>query len=114
MTLAPRNLILEVRGLRKSFGATEVLKGIDFAVEPQERQFRVLIGRKTRSLVNLGMLTALNRSTELAAHVRGAVNNGATKEEIQEVLLQTAVYCGLPAALEAARLAQAAVEEYEK
>ena len=64
------------------------------------------LDRKTRSLVNLGMLTALNRSTELAAHVRGAVNNGASKEEIQEVLLQTAVYCGMPAGLESFRVAE--------
>ena len=64
------------------------------------------IDRKTRSLVNLAMLTALNRSTELAAHVRGAVNNGATHEEIQEVLLQAAVYCGMPAGLEAFRVAE--------
>jgi 4-carboxymuconolactone decarboxylase len=64
------------------------------------------LDRKTRSLVNIGMLTALNRSTELAAHVRGAVNNGATKEEIQEVLLQTAVYCGMPAGLESFRVAE--------
>jgi 4-carboxymuconolactone decarboxylase len=62
--------------------------------------------RKTRSLVNLAMLTALNRSTELAAHVRGAVNNGATQKEIQEVLLQAAVYCGMPAGLEAFRVAE--------
>jgi 4-carboxymuconolactone decarboxylase len=64
------------------------------------------LDRRTRSLVNIGMLTALNRSTELAAHVRGAVNNGATKEEIQEVLLQTAVYCGMPAGLESFRVAE--------
>jgi 4-carboxymuconolactone decarboxylase len=64
------------------------------------------LDRKTRSLVNLGMLTALNRSTELAAHVRGAVNNGATQEEIQEVLLQAAVYCGMPAGLESFRVAE--------
>ena len=64
------------------------------------------LDRKTRSLVNIGMLTALNRSTELAAHVRGAVNNGATKEEIQEVLLQSAVYCGMPAGLESFRVAE--------
>jgi 4-carboxymuconolactone decarboxylase len=67
---------------------------------------RAGLDRKTRSLVNLGMLTALNRSTELAAHIRGAVNNGATKEEIQEVLLQTAVYCGMPAGLESFRVAE--------
>lgn len=64
------------------------------------------LDRKTRSLVNIGMLTALNRSTELAAHVRGAVNNGASREEIQEVLLQTAVYCGMPAGLESFRVAE--------
>jgi 4-carboxymuconolactone decarboxylase len=64
------------------------------------------LDRKTRSLVNIGMLTALNRSTELAAHIRGAVNNGASKEEIQEVLLQTAVYCGMPAGLESFRVAE--------
>jgi 4-carboxymuconolactone decarboxylase len=64
------------------------------------------LDRRTRSLVNIGMLTALNRSTELAAHIRGAVNNGATREEIQEVLLQTAVYCGMPAGLESFRVAE--------
>ena len=69
------------------------------------------LDRRTRSLVNLGMLTALNRSTELAAHVRGAVNNGATKEEIQEVLLQAAVYCGMPAGLEAFRVAEKVLDD---
>ena len=62
--------------------------------------------RKTRSLLNLAMLTALNRSHELAVHVRGAINNGATVEEVQETLLQTAVYVGAPAALEAFRVAE--------
>jgi 4-carboxymuconolactone decarboxylase len=71
------------------------------------------LDRKTRSLVNIGMLTALNRSTELAAHVRGAVNNGATKEEIQEVLLQTAVYCGMPAGLESFRVAEKVLGELD-
>ncbi|MEA2179834.1 MAG: 4-carboxymuconolactone decarboxylase [Solirubrobacteraceae bacterium] len=64
------------------------------------------LDRRTRSLVNLGMLTALNRSTELAVHIRGAVNNGASKEEIQETLLQAAVYCGMPAGLESFRVAE--------
>jgi 4-carboxymuconolactone decarboxylase len=67
--------------------------------------------RKTRSLINLAMLTALNRSTELGAHVRGAVNNGATKEEIQEVLLQAAVYCGMPAGLESFRVAEKVLDD---
>jgi 4-carboxymuconolactone decarboxylase len=69
------------------------------------------IDRKTRSLLNLGMLTALNRHHELAAHVRGAVNNGCSAVEIREVLLQAAIYCGLPAALDAFRTAERALEE---
>ena len=63
------------------------------------------LDRRTRSLLNLAMLTALNRPHELAGHVRGAVNNGCTEVEIREVLLQAAVYCGLPAALDAFRVA---------
>lgn len=70
--------------------------------------------RRERSLVNLGMLTALNRSHELRVHVRGAVRNGCTREEIQEVLLQAAIYCGVPAAMEAFRVAEAALEELER
>ncbi|GAA4174052.1 4-carboxymuconolactone decarboxylase [Gryllotalpicola koreensis] len=72
------------------------------------------LSRKTRSLVNLAMLTALNRSHELGVHVRGALNNGVTVEEIQEVLLQAAVYVGAPAALESFRVAERALKEYEK
>lgn len=68
--------------------------------------------RKTRSLLNLAMLTALNRSHELAVHVRGALNNGATEAEIQEVLLQTAIYVGVPAALESFRIADRVVKEH--
>jgi 4-carboxymuconolactone decarboxylase len=64
------------------------------------------IDRRTRSLLNLAMLTALNRPHELAGHVRGAVNNGCSEEEIRETLLQAAVYCGLPAALDAFRVAE--------
>ncbi|MHB1508103.1 MAG: 4-carboxymuconolactone decarboxylase [Acidimicrobiales bacterium] len=66
---------------------------------------------KTRSLLNLAMLTALNRSHELATHVRGAITNGATEGEIQEVLLQTAVYAGVPAALESFRVADRVLSE---
>ncbi|MDI9977187.1 carboxymuconolactone decarboxylase family protein [Rhodococcus sp. IEGM 1307] len=66
---------------------------------------------QTRSLLNLAMLTALNRSHELAVHVRGAVTNGCTDEQIQEVLLQAAVYVGVPAALESFRIAEATLKE---
>jgi 4-carboxymuconolactone decarboxylase len=69
------------------------------------------LDRKTRSLLNLAMLTALNRMHELAVHVRGAVTNGATDEEIQEALLQTAIYCGVPAALESFRVAEQVLKE---
>lgn len=63
------------------------------------------LSRKQRSLLNLGMLTALNRSPELRLHIRGALNNGCTVEEIREVLLQAAVYCGIPAGLDAFKAA---------
>jgi 4-carboxymuconolactone decarboxylase len=69
------------------------------------------IDRKTRSLLNLGMLTALNRSNELTVHARGALRNGATVTEIQEVILQAAVYCGVPAALEACRAVEQGLGE---
>lgn len=64
------------------------------------------IDRKTRSIVNIALLTALNRPAQLAHHVEGAITNGCTLLEIREVLLQTAVYCGLPAAGEAFRVAE--------
>ena len=69
------------------------------------------LDRRTRSLLTLGMLTALNRGHELAGHVRGAVRNGCTEREIQEALLQTAGYCGAPAALEAFRVAEPVLRE---
>jgi 4-carboxymuconolactone decarboxylase len=69
------------------------------------------LDRRTRSLVNLGMLTALNRMHEFAAHVRGAIRNGCTITEIQEVILQAAVYCGAPAAMESARVAEKVLAE---
>ena len=64
------------------------------------------LDRRTRSLVNLGMLAALNRGHELGVHVRGALTNGVTPEEIREVLLQAAIYCGVPAGMEAFRIAE--------
>jgi 4-carboxymuconolactone decarboxylase len=67
--------------------------------------------RATRSLINIAMLTALNRSHELAVHVRGALNNGVTEQEIQEVLLQTAIYVGVPASLESFRVAERVIQE---
>src|SRR6266567_1137891 len=72
---------------------------------------RDALDHKTRSLLNVAMLSALNRPHELAMHVRGALRNGCTREEIREVLLQVAVYCGVPAAVDAFRTARAALDE---
>lgn len=72
------------------------------------------LDRRTRSLLNLAMLTALNRPHEFSVHIRGALRNGCTEAEIQEVLLQTAVYCGAPAALESFRLAERVIEEVRR
>jgi 4-carboxymuconolactone decarboxylase len=69
------------------------------------------LDRRTRSLLNIVMLTALNRMHELSVHVRGAIRNGVTVEEIQEALLQAAVYVGVPASLESFRVAEAKIEE---
>lgn len=65
--------------------------------------------RKTRSLLNVGMLAALNRPHELQLHTRGALRNGCTESEIVEVVLQVAVYCGVPAAVDAMRNVRAAI-----
>ena len=67
--------------------------------------------KKTRSMLNLAMLTALNRPHELKLHVRGALKNGVSREEISEVLLQAAIYCGVPAAVDAFRTAREALKE---
>ncbi len=71
------------------------------------------IDRRTRSCITIAMLVALGREEELAIHVRGALNNGVTREEVKEVLLQTAVYCGIPAANTAFRVAAAVFSESE-
>ena len=63
------------------------------------------LDRRTRSLLNLAMLTALNRSPELRLHVKGALTNGVTADEIKEVLIHATVYCGIPAGLEAFKVA---------
>ncbi len=69
------------------------------------------LDRRTRSLLNLAMLTALNRGSELKLHVRGAVTNGVSAEEIKEALLQATIYCGIPAGLEAFKIANGVLEE---
>jgi len=72
------------------------------------------LSRKDRSMLNLGMVSALGRTNELKAHVRGALNNGWTKEELREVFLQIAVYCGVPTAIDSFRVAQEVINEMEQ
>lgn len=70
--------------------------------------------RKTRSMLNLAMLSALNRPHELKMHIKGALKNGVTRQEIREVFLQMAVYCGIPAGVDAFRVAREAFAEADK
>jgi 4-carboxymuconolactone decarboxylase len=72
------------------------------------------LDKKTRSIINLAMISALNRPNELKMHVKGAIRNGLTKEEIREVLLQVAIYCGIPAGVDSFRIAKEAFAEIEK
>jgi 4-carboxymuconolactone decarboxylase len=69
------------------------------------------LDRRTRSFLNLAMLTALNRPHEIKLHVRGAINNGLTKDEIGEVFLQSAIYCGVPAAIDSFKIAKEVFKE---
>jgi 4-carboxymuconolactone decarboxylase len=70
--------------------------------------------RKVRSLLNIAMLTALNRPHEVKLHVRGALNNECTREEILEVLLQACIYCGVPAAIDSMRIAKETFAEMDR
>jgi 4-carboxymuconolactone decarboxylase len=72
------------------------------------------LDRKTRSLLNLAMIAALNRPHELKLHVKGALRNGLTREQIREVFLQVAIYCGVPAGVDSFRIAREAFAEYDR
>jgi 4-carboxymuconolactone decarboxylase len=69
------------------------------------------LDRRTRSIMNLAMLSALNRPHEVKMHVKGALNNGLTKDDIKEVFLQVAIYCGVPAAVDSFRIAKEVFQE---
>jgi 4-carboxymuconolactone decarboxylase len=69
------------------------------------------LDRRTRSIINLAMISALNRPHEVRMHVKGAINNGLTKDEIREVLLQVAIYCGVPAGVDSFRVAKEVFQE---
>ena len=94
----------------------------DFNIEMQELVTQYCWGdvwnrpgleRRTRSFLNLAMITALNRPHELKLHVRGAINNGLSKDEIKEVFLQAAIYCGVPAAIDSFRVASETFKEMD-
>lgn len=126
---APKNQELFDQGLstrREVLGAEYVDASIrnatDFNIDMQELVTQYCWGdvwnrpgleRKTRSFLNLAMITALNRPHELKLHVRGAINNGLTKEEIKEVFLQAAIYCGVPAAIDSFRVASEVFKEMD-
>ena len=113
-----------LRARREVFGAERVDRTLS-AASDFTRPFQELLteycwgeiwsrpglDRRTRSMLNIVMLTALNRMHELGMHVRGAVTNGVTEEEIRECLLQAAIYCGAPAALESFRTAERVLNE---
>lgn len=71
------------------------------------------LSRRDRSLLNLAMISALNRPHELRLHVKAALRNGLTREEIREALLQVAIYCGVPAGMDSTRIAHEAIAEYD-
>lgn len=126
---APKNEALFDEGLvtrREVLGDAYVDASIrnatDFNIDMQELVTQYCWGdvwnrpgldRRSRSLLNLAMLTALNRPHELKIHVRGALNNGLTRDEIKEVFLQTAIYCGVPAAIDAFRSAAEVFKEID-
>lgn len=128
--LAPKNPVLFDQGLstrREVLGAeyvdAAVRNATDFNIDMQEMVTQYCWGdvwnrpgldRKTRSFLNLAMLTALNRPHELKLHVRGAINNGLTRDEIKEVFLQTAIYCGVPAAIDSFRTAAEVFKEMDE
>ena len=112
-----RKSVLGAEFVEKSFASAD-----DFNMPMQELTTEYCWGhvwgrdglpRKTRSLLNLAMISALNRPHELKMHVRGALRNGVTKEEIREVFLQVAIYCGVPAAVDSFRIARDAFAEAE-
>jgi 4-carboxymuconolactone decarboxylase len=113
-----------LRNRKSVLGADYVEKAIN-AADDFNRPFQKLVTtycwgeiwgreelpRKIRSMLNIAMLTALNRPHELKLHLRGALNNGVSRTEIREVLMQTAIYCGIPAAVDAFRSAREVFNE---
>jgi 4-carboxymuconolactone decarboxylase len=113
-----RGAVLGKDHIRRSFS-----KGEDISLPLQELITEYVWGtvwarpglpRKTRSLINIAMLTALNRPHEVKLHLKGAIRNGCSRKEIVEVLLQAAVYCGVPAAVDSFRIANEFFSEMKR
>lgn len=113
--LALRKQVLGAEYVEKSMAAAD-----SFSMPMQELSTEYCWGHvwtrpglelRERSLINIAMISALNRPHELTLHVRGALRNGCTKEEIRAVLLQVAIYCGVPAAIDGFRTAAAVLKE---
>jgi len=116
---------LEIRKsvLGKEFVENAIKNADDFNMPMQELATEYCWGyvwgrpgldKRTRSFLNLGMIAALNRPHELKIHVQGALRNGLTRQEIMEVFLQVAIYCGVPAGVDSFRIAREAFAEYDK
>jgi 4-carboxymuconolactone decarboxylase len=115
--LALRKEVLGADYVARSFAAAD-----DFSRPMQELSTEYCWGkiwsreglsRRDRSLVNIGMISALNRPNELKLHVKAALTNGLSRDEIREVLLQVAIYCGVPAGLDSTRIAREAFAELD-
>jgi len=109
-----RGLAIRKEVLGKEFVENSLANATDFNMAMQELTTEYCWGyvwgreglpKKTRSMLNLAMLSALGRNHELAMHVKGALVNGVSRDEIKEILLQVAVYCGVPAGVESFRVA---------
>jgi 4-carboxymuconolactone decarboxylase len=116
---------LEIRKsvLGKEFVENSIKNADDFNMPMQELATEYCWGyvwgrpgldKRTRSFLNLGMIAALNRPHELKIHVKGALRNGLTRQEIMEVFLQVAIYCGVPAGVDSFRIAKEAFADYDK
>jgi 4-carboxymuconolactone decarboxylase len=115
--LALRKQVLGADYVEKSMAAAD-----DFSMPMQELSTEYCWGHvwtrpglalRDRSILNLGMISALNRPHELKLHVKAALNNGLSRDEIREVLLQVAVYCGVPAGIDSVRIAREAFAEID-
>jgi len=120
--LFEKGLAVRKEVLGKDYVENSLKSADDFTMVMQEYSTEACWGmvwtrpglpRKTRSLINIAMISALNRPHELKLHVKSAFNNGVTKEEIKEALLQVAAYCGVPAGIDSFRIAREAFAEME-